>query len=138
MQTIGNIFWFFLGGLAMAIAWCIFGCIAFITIIGIPWSKASFVMAKLALFPFGKEAVNRQQLSGQKDLGTGAFGTIGNIIWFVFGGFWLALGHLASAILCCITIIGIPFGMQHIKLAKIAIAPIGKTIVRKEEARATK
>ncbi len=110
MKTIGNILWFFLGGFGMGLAWCIIGSIAFITIIGIPWSKACFVMAKFSLFPFGKEAINRNSLSDKKDVGTGGFGKIGNVIWFVFAGFWLALGHAISALVCFITIIGIPFG----------------------------
>jgi uncharacterized membrane protein YccF (DUF307 family) len=135
MQIIGNIFWFFLGGFEMAIVWCVIGCIAFATIIGIPWGRACFTMAKFSLFPFGKEAVSREKLSQQKDLGTGDFGKIGNIIWFVLAGFFLALGHSLAALFCFITIIGIPFGMQHVKLAKIAIAPIGKVLVTKEEAR---
>jgi len=85
--------------------------------------------------PFGKEAVSRSVVSGTDDIGTGALGTIGNVLWFIFAGVWLALGHLASALACFVTIIGIPFGVQHIKLALIALAPIGKTIVPKNSAR---
>jgi uncharacterized membrane protein YccF (DUF307 family) len=90
------------------------------------------VIGQFAFFPFGKEAISRKIASNQNDLGTGSFGTVGNVIWFIFAGFWLAIGHVISAILCFITILGIPFGIQHLKLAGIALAPIGKTIVSKE------
>lgn len=113
----------------MGLAWWLVGLMAFITIIGIPWGKACFVIGQFSFFPFGKEAVNRDVLTQTKDVGTGAFGVLGNIIWFVFAGFWLAIGHIISALTCFIIIIGIPFGLQHLKLAGIAIAPIGKTIV---------
>jgi uncharacterized membrane protein YccF (DUF307 family) len=86
-------------------------------------------MGQFAFFPFGKQAVDRWTLSGSRDVGTGLLGTLGNIIWFVFAGIWLAIGHLISALCCFVTIIGIPFGLQHLKLAGIALAPIGKTIV---------
>lgn len=79
----------------------------------------------------GKEAVNRYDLNYKHDIGTGTLGMIGNLIWFVFAGIWLAIGHLLSAVACFITIIGIPFGLQHLKLAGIAMAPIGKTIIKK-------
>ena len=81
--------------------------------------------------PFGKEAVRRTHINSKDDIGTGALGTLGNVIWFIFAGVWLAIGHLLSALLCFITIIGIPFGIQHLKLAGLAVAPIGKTIVDK-------
>jgi uncharacterized membrane protein YccF (DUF307 family) len=86
------------------------------------------------LAPFGREAIDREELTGRGDLGTGLLGLIGNIIWFVCAGWWLALGHITSAILNFVSIIGIPFGIQHLKLAACAFAPVGKTIVTKEEA----
>lgn len=116
----------------MGIAWFIFGAIAFLTIVGIPWGRASFVMGKFAFFPFGKEAISRKDLKNSKDMGTGFLGTIGNIIWFISFGFLLSLGHLLSALICFVTLIGIPFGLQHLKLAGISLAPVGKTIVPKE------
>lgn len=121
--------WFLLGGVLMGLPWWLVGLIAFITIIGIPWGKACFVMGQFSFFPFGKEAVSRDILNQSGDIGTGTLGLIGNIIWFVFAGFWLAIGHIISALACFIIIIGIPFGLQHLKLAGIAIAPIGKTVV---------
>ena len=136
MSTIGNILWFIFGGVLMGLGWWVAGVLCAITIVGLPWAKACFVIGQFAFFPFGKEAVSRSVMSGQKDIGTGVLGAIGNVLWFIFAGVWLALGHLASALACFVTIIGIPFGVQHIKLALIALAPIGKTIVPKNAARA--
>ncbi len=131
MSAIGNIFWFIFGGFFMGLGWWLAGLLAAITIVGLPWAKACFVIGQFAFLPFGKEAVNRKQVTQQDDIGTGALGTIGNVIWFLVAGLWLAIGHLISAFACFVTIIGIPFGIQHIKLAAIALAPIGKTIVSK-------
>jgi uncharacterized membrane protein YccF (DUF307 family) len=122
----------------MGLGWWLVGVVAFITIVGIPWGRACFVMGKFAFFPFGKEAISRRTLSNKEDIGTGGLGLVGNIVWFIFAGLWLALGHVASALLCFISIIGIPFGIQHLKLAGIAIAPIGKTVVTKEVATAAR
>jgi uncharacterized membrane protein YccF (DUF307 family) len=138
MSTIGNVLWFLLGGFFMGLAWWFVGLIMFVSIIGIPWGRACFVIGQFSFFPFGKEAIDRKELTGREDIGTGLLGLVGNIIWFVFGGFWLALGHVVSAVLCFVTIIGIPFGIQHLKLASIAIAPIGKTIVPKHVAEAVR
>ena len=132
MRTIGNLLWFLLGGALMGLGWWLVGILAFISVVGIPWGRACFVIGQFAFFPFGREAVSRERLSGQGDIGTGVFGTIGNILWFLFAGLWLAIGHIMTAAACFVTIIGIPFGIQHVKLAGIALAPIGKTIVSKE------
>ena len=129
MRTLGNLLWFIMGGVLMGLGWWLVGLLAFVSIVGIPWGKACFVIGQFAFWPFGKEAVSREDLSGREDLGTGALGLIGNIIWFLLAGVWLAIGHVLSAAACFITIIGIPFGIQHLKLAGIALAPIGKTIV---------
>ncbi len=129
MSLLGNIIWFVLGGVFMGLMWWIFGVLAFISIIGIPFGRACFVMGSFAFFPFGKVIIERDTLTGKEDVGTGALGLVGNIIWFIFAGLWIALGHLASALACAITIIGIPFAWQHIKLAALAISPIGKTVV---------
>ena len=138
MRSIGNFLWFIFGGLVMGLAWWLAGLIALLTIVGIPWAKASFVMGQFSFFPFGKEAISRQELHQQEDIGTGALGMLGNVIWFVFAGVWLAIGHLTSALACFLTIIGIPFAIQHLKLAGIALAPIGKTIVTTEVADAAR
>lgn len=129
MRTIGNIIWFLFGGVFMGLSWWLAGIIMFISIIGIPWSKACFVIGTFTFFPFGKKTVSRDELTGKRDIGTGCLGLVGNVIWFVLCGLWLAIGHVISAILNFITIIGIPFGIQHLKLARISLAPIGKTIV---------
>ena len=138
MRTLGNLLWFIMGGVLMGLGWWLVGLLAFVSIDGIPWGKACFVIGQFAFWPFGKEAVSRDDLSGREDIGTGALGLVGNIIWFVLAGVWLAIGHVLSAAACFITIIGIPFGIQHLKLAGIALAPIGKTIVEKELAAAVR
>lgn len=138
MRAILNFLWFVLGGVLMGLAWWLAGIVAYITIIGIPWGKACFVIGQFSFFPFGKEAISRRELHQADDIGTGALGTIGNVIWFIFAGVWLALGHVACAIANFVTIIGIPFGIQHLKLAGIALAPIGKTVVTKEVAAAAR
>lgn len=129
LRFLFNLLWFILGGLPMALGWWLAGVIMAITLIGLPWARACFVIGQFALWPFGREAVDRRQVTGRDDLGTGALGLLGNLVWFVFAGLWLALGHLGSALVCFVTLIGIPFGWQHLKLAAIALMPIGKTIV---------
>lgn len=134
LGLLGNILWFVLGGFFMGLMWCVLGVLAFITIIGIPWARACFTMGMFSFFPFGKEAVCREELTREGDMGTGSLGFVGNVIWFLLAGIWLAIGHITSAVVCFITIIGIPFGIQHIKLAVISLAPVGKTIVSKDVA----
>jgi uncharacterized membrane protein YccF (DUF307 family) len=124
-----NILWIVFGGVWMAAAWVVAAIIMAITIIGIPWAKAAFNIAVYTLLPFGYKAVRRDSLTGQTDIGTGALGLIGNLIWLLLAGWWLALGHLATAIVLAVTIIGIPFAWAHLKLAGIALWPIGKEIV---------
>ena len=138
MSAIGNFLWFILGGVFMGLGWWLAGVLAFVSIIGIPWGRACFVIGNFTFFPFGKEAIDREELSGERDMGTGSFGIVGNIVWFLLAGWWLALGHVMSAVACFVTIIGIPFGIQHLKLAGIALAPIGKTIVDKNLAEAAR
>lgn len=138
MRAIGNFLWLILGGVLMGLGWWLVGLLCFLTIVGIPWGKACFVIGQFTFFPFGKEAISRKELSNQNDIGTGAIGLLGNILWFIFAGIWLAIGHTLSALACAITIIGIPFAIQHLKLAGIALAPIGKTIVAKEVAEAAR
>ena len=134
MRAIGNFIWFIFGGILMGLAWWLVGLVAFLSVVGIPWGKACFVIGQFTFFPFGQEAISRKELQQKDDIGTGGLGMLGNVVWFVFAGVWLAIGHLLSAVLCLITIIGIPFGIQHLKLAGIALAPIGKTIVSTEVA----
>ena len=113
----------------MSVAWIVAAMIMAITIIGLPWTRAAFNIAVYTLLPFGQKAVSRADYYGTEDLGTGPLGFLGNIIWLVLAGWWLALGHLVTAILLAITLIGIPFAWAHLKLAGIALWPIGKIIV---------
>jgi uncharacterized membrane protein YccF (DUF307 family) len=124
-----NIIWILFGGLWMAVGWMIAAVIMAITIIGLPWARAAFNIGVYSLLPFGQEAVNRNSVTGEHDTGTGPLGLIGNLIWLVLAGWWLALGHLVTAILWAVTIIGLPFAWAHLKLAGIALWPIGKMIV---------
>ncbi|MCK5245241.1 MAG: YccF domain-containing protein [Desulfobacterales bacterium] len=138
MRLIGNFLWFVLGGIFMGLSWWLAGLLAYVSIIGIPWGRACFVIGQFSFWPFGKEAIGRQELKQADDIGTGALGLIGNIIWFILAGIWLALGHVLSAIANFVIIIGIPFGIQHLKLAGLALAPIGKIIITKEMAEAVR
>jgi uncharacterized membrane protein YccF (DUF307 family) len=124
-----NVLWIVSGGLWMSVAWVVAAVIMAITIIGLPWTRAAFNIALYTLLPFGQKAVPRDQYSGSEDIGSGPLGVLGNIIWLVLAGWWLALGHLITAFLLAITIIGIPFAWAHLKLAGLALWPIGKMIV---------
>ena len=117
MKTLGNIIWFLLIGLVSAIGWFLTGILWCITIIGIPFGKQCFKIAKLVILPFGKVV--------KTDFGKHP---IAHIIWIIFGGLALALGYVISGVIFCITIIGIPFGKQCFKLATLAIMPFGATI----------
>ena len=134
MTTLLNILWFIFLGFVTGLGWFLAGIIMYVSIIGIPWGRACFTIGMFVLWPFGREAVDRRVSRGETDIGTGTLGTIGNVIWFIFGGIWLAIGHFTSAILCFITIIGIPFGVQHLKIASLALFPIGKEIVNAKAA----
>lgn len=127
--TILNALWIVLGGLLMALLWAVAGAAMVLTIVGIPWARGAFNIAWYTLLPFGHEAVPRWWVTGQEDIGTGPLGTLGNLIWLLAAGWWLALGHLAAAIACAATIIGLPFAWAHLKLAALALWPIGQTIV---------
>jgi len=127
-----NVLWIVFGGLWMAVGWLIACAIMAITIIGLPWARAAFNIALYTLLPFGQTVVSRDAYSGQDDIGTGPLGVIGNIIWLLLAGWWLALAHVITAIGLAITIIGIPFAWAHLKLAGLALWPIGKMIVLKD------
>jgi uncharacterized membrane protein YccF (DUF307 family) len=128
-----NILWFVLGGFLAGLGWMIAGIIMAVTIIGIPWARSCFVIARYTFWPFGRDIVSREDLYGRADLGTGALGTVGNIIWFVLAGWWLALMHISAAVTLAITIIGIPFAWAHLKLALASLFPIGKTVIAVDE-----
>lgn len=129
MSLLLNLIWVLLGGFFMAMAWFAAGILAAITIIGLPWAKACFTLGSFSLWPFGREAIDRRALTGRRDIGTGPLGLIGNILWLLSFGIPLAVGHVLAAIACAVTIIGIPFALQHIKLALASLAPIGIEIV---------
>ena len=129
MALLLNVLWIVFGGIWMAAAWVIAAVIMCITIIGIPWARAAFNIAFYTLLPFGQKAVSRAEYTGREDIGTGPLGAVGNIVWLILAGWWLALGHLIIAILLFVTIIGIPFGWAHLKLAGLALWPIGMMIV---------
>jgi uncharacterized membrane protein YccF (DUF307 family) len=128
-----NLLWIVFGGLWMAIAWAVAAVIMAITIVGLPWARAAFSIAVYSLLPFGQTAVSRADYTGRSDLGTGPLGALGNLLWLVFAGWWLALGHILLALGWAITIIGLPFAWAHLKLAALALWPIGKMIVPIED-----
>lgn len=132
MSLLLNILWIVLGGAWMALGWLVAAAIMAVTIIGLPWARAAVNIALYTLMPFGYQAVPRDVHTGQEDIGTGPLGMIGNILWLVLAGWWLALSHLITAILLAVTIIGIPFAWAHLKLAGISLWPVGKMIVPKD------
>lgn len=121
MSCLGNIIWFLFGGFISGLSWCVAGILWCITIVGIPIGVQCFKFATLSFFPFGKDVEYRG--------GVGSL--IVNILWILFSGAALAIEHLTFGLLFCITIIGIPFGLQHFKLAKLALMPIGAEIIYK-------
>lgn len=121
MKTIGNIIWLIFGGLLTAIEYLISSLLLMVTIIGIPFGLQTLKLGILALWPFGKTVVDNGSSSGCLSL-------LMNIIWIFIGGFWICLTHFAFGLLLCITIIGIPFGRQHFKMAALALTPFGKEI----------
>jgi uncharacterized membrane protein YccF (DUF307 family) len=124
-----NLAWIVCGGLWMAIGWVFAAVIMAVTIVGLPWARAAFNIAAYTLLPFGQKAVSRSAYSGEEDVGTGTLGMVGNVIWLLLAGWWLALGHIIAAIILAVTIVGIPFAWAHVKLAGLALWPIGMMIV---------
>ena len=129
LRMVGNFIWFILAGFWLGLTWWILGVLMFVFIVTIPWGKAAFVLGQFSFLPFGRTVIKRSELSGEKDIGTGALGLIGNVIWFLLAGVWLAIANIFYGVLCFITIIGIPFGVQCFKLAGASLFPIGKTVV---------
>ena len=129
LRLVLNLLWLVCGGLLMALGWLLAAVLMVVTIIGIPWARAAWTIGVFALWPFGREAVDREELTGRGDLGTGPLGTVGNLVWLLLAGLWLGLGHAMAAIGLALTIIGLPFAWQHLKLAAVSLWPIGKTIV---------
>src|SRR5689334_6752601 len=115
-----NLLWLFTGGIWMALAWVFAAVLMAITIIGLPWARSALTLARYTLMPFGYTAVRRDEHYGREDLGTGVFGMLGNLIWLILAGWWLALAHLIHAVVLAVTIIGLPFAWAHLKLAGLA------------------
>lgn len=129
MRLILNILWFLFGGFISGLVWMFGGLLLAITIIGLPWAGAAFRIGGFSMAPFGRQVVDRRLVTGQDDLGTGPAGLVLNIIWFVLAGWYIAIAHVVIGAAQFVSIIGIPFGIQHFKLAVIALAPIGKSVV---------
>ncbi|WP_020664459.1 YccF domain-containing protein [Amycolatopsis benzoatilytica] len=121
MRLILNVVWLVLSGFWMALGYLVAGVVCCVLIVTIPFGIASFRIAHYALWPFGRTVVDR------RDAGVGSF--LGNVIWFIFAGLWLSIGHLISGVLLCITIIGIPLGLANFKMIPVSLMPLGKEIV---------
>jgi uncharacterized membrane protein YccF (DUF307 family) len=128
VRTLLNILWLVLSGLWLAIAYTLAGLVMCILIVTIPFGIACFRLAAFVLWPFGRTVVRRPD--------AGAPSTIGNVLWFILVGVWMAIAHLVLGVALCLTIIGIPLGLGNFKLAAVAIAPLGKEIVRTSDPRA--
>jgi uncharacterized membrane protein YccF (DUF307 family) len=126
VRVLLNVIWLVFGGLWLALGYAVVAVVMFILIITIPFGIASARIALFCLWPFGRTLIRRD------DAGAGS--VIGNVIWFVLAGWWLALGHLVSGVLMCLTIIGIPLGLANFKLIPVSLTPFGREIVDIEEA----
>lgn len=124
MSFLGNLLWIIFGGFIIAIEYVISSLILMVTIVGIPFGFQTLKLADLALWPFGRD-------TRSNSFSTGCLGTIMNLVWILVGGFWIFLTHIALGIILTITIIGIPFGRQHFKLAALALTPFGREVYRK-------
>ena len=131
IRLILNSLWFVCGGWISGLLWLLGGLVLAVTIVGLPYTAAAWRIAGFAFWPFGKEVVSRNLVSGQGDLGTGPLGAVLNIVWFLLGGWYIALSHLLIAVAEAVTIIGIPFAIKDLQLAVLALAPIGKVVVDK-------
>ena len=128
MRTVLNVLWLVLSGLWLALGYAVGGLLMCLLIVTIPFGIASFRLAAYVLWPFGRTVVRRAD--------AGAASLIGNVLWFLLFGLWIAIAHLILGVLLCVTIIGIPLGLGNFKLAAVAIAPLGKEIVPTSDSRA--
>jgi uncharacterized membrane protein YccF (DUF307 family) len=128
MRTLLNLLWLVLSGLWLAAGYALAGVVMFLLVVTIPFGFAAFRLAAYVLWPFGRTVVRRP--------GAGAASALGNILWFVLAGVWIALAHVVTGLALCVTIIGIPLGIANFKLAAVAIAPLGKDIVPADDPRA--
>ena len=127
MRLVLNLIWLVFGGLWLAIGYAVVALVMFLLIITIPFGIASARIALFCLWPFGRTLIRRS------DAGTGSL--IGNVIWFLLAGWWLALGHLITGVLMCLTIIGVPLGLANFKLIPVSLTPFGREIVDIDQAR---
>jgi uncharacterized membrane protein YccF (DUF307 family) len=128
MRFLLNLIWLLLAGLWMALAYAVAALICFVLIITIPFGVASLRIGRFALWPFGKTVVRRAD--------AGAASAVGNLLWLLLCGWWLALGHVLTGLLLCLTIIGLPLGLANFKLIPVSLTPFGREIVSLREARA--
>jgi uncharacterized membrane protein YccF (DUF307 family) len=133
INLILNLLWIVFGGILAALGWLLAAALMALTIIGLPWARAAVNIAGYSFLPFGRRAVPRNEFYGREDLGTSPLGTVGNLVWLLLAGWWLALGHLSLAVGLAVTIIGLPFAWAHVKLAGLSLWPIGRMIVTQEE-----
>lgn len=124
MKTLLNIIWFVLAGLWLAIGYVLAGVICCVLIVTIPWGIASFRLANYAAWPFGREVINKPR--------SGCLTLIGNVIWLIVAGWWMALLHVITGVLLCITVVGIPLGVANFKMIGISLTPLGKEIVARD------
>ncbi len=129
MTLILNVLWFVFGGWLSGLMWLLAALLLACTVIGLPWALAAARIGVFSFAPFGRDVLPRDLVTGRPDLGTGPLGLLLNILWFLLGGWYVALAHLVIGLGLLVTIIGIPFALQHFKLAVLALAPIGKTVV---------
>ena len=127
MRLLLNIIWFVLAGLWMAIGYAVAALVMFLLIITIPFGIAAMRIALYALWPFGRTIVRRAE--------HGVASTIGNVLWIILAGWWLAIAHLITGVLLCVTIIGIPLGLANFKLIPVSLTPLGRDIIDTSEAR---
>ena len=126
MKLLGNLLWFIFGGGFVAwLAWLLTGLLLALTVVGMPFAVAAFRISGFAAFPFGKDLVHARIVGGTRIPGTG----LANLLWILFAGIWLTIGHALAGLGYCLTIIGIPFGLAHFKLASISFAPLGKRVM---------
>ena len=128
LNLVLNVIWLVVSGFWLAVGYALAGIVMFVLIITIPFGIASFRLAGFVLWPFGRTVIQRPE--------AGIASSIGNVIWFLLAGLWIAIAHLVLGLALCVTIVGIPFGWANIKLAAVAIAPLGKDIVSHDDPRA--
>lgn len=128
MRTVLNVLWFVFGGLIMALGYFVAGLVLCVLVITIPLGIQAFKMGRFTMWPYGRTVVAKE--------GSGIGSTVVNVVWVIVAGVWLAIGHIVTGVALCVTIVGIPFGIVHFKLARLILAPFGNEVVTVEEAEA--